>query len=131
MLIVTVKMVFTLATMLFAWGYMVSRRNNALHRRLMVLGFVATLSIAVVLVVGVHLLGQGYAPAQWLLGAAGGPGGARMVLLAHRGVATLTLVLLIAQMVAGARRLPLHRRLHRWVVPFWLVTYLSGLVLFV
>lgn len=125
-----VKAVMSAATLCFALGYTQRFRNNALHRRLMALGFLLTLSIALVLVAGVHLFGATYGPAPWLSALLGGEGPARAVLTAHRALATVTLLALLAQVISGWRRHPLHRRLHRWVVPLWLITYASGMTIF-
>ena len=130
-MIVAVKLVFSAATLVYLLGLMVRHSNNPLHRKLMALGFLLTLGIAAVLVVGVYGFGGTYAPAQWLMRAAGGEGGARMVLLIHRGFATAALLLLIAQIVAGIKRHPLHNRLYKVVIPTWIISYVSGLFIFV
>ena len=130
-MILAVKLIFTLSTLLFMAGYAMRRRNNDLHRHLMAWGFAAAVSIAVVLVVGVYFFGGTYAPAEWLVELTGGDAGARAVLLAHRGVATLTFLLLLTQVILGLRRHPLHRKLHRAVIPLWFVSYGSGLIVFV
>lgn len=130
-MIVAVKLVFSAATLAYALGLMLRHSNNRLHQMMMGLGFLLTLGIAVVLVVGVYGFGSTYAPAQWLIGLAGGEGGARIVLLIHRGFATVSLLLLIAQIVAGLRRHPLHKRLYKVVIPAWIISYISGLFFFV
>ena len=130
-MIIAVKSVFTLATLCFAAGAWQARRNNALHRRLMLLGLLFTLGIAVTLVLGVHVMGSTYGPAGWLVQMAGGPAGAKGWLLAHRALATLTFVLLCVQVEAGWRRRPRHRRLAPVVLVLWGFTYLSGLTFFV
>jgi len=130
-MILTVKWVFTAATLFFAFGYHQRRRNNARHRMWMLLGFLSTLLIAVVLVAGVHLFGETYSAAPWLVSAAGSPAGAKTVIIVHRIFSTLAMVGVIVQVVSGMRRLPLHKRFHRWVIPMWLVSYFSGLVVFV
>lgn len=130
-MIIIVKLIFTLATILFVAGYTQRRRNNDLHRQLMAWGFASTIAIAVVLVVGVNIFDGQYSPAGWLMDLTGSEAGARAVLLAHRGVATLTFLLLLTQVILGLRRHPLHLKLHRLVVPLWAITYGSGLVVFV
>ena len=130
-MIIAVKLVFTAATLCYLAGFQMRIRNNDLHRKLMALGFVLTLGIAVVLLAGVYGFNATYAPAGWLIDAVGGEAGARIVLLIHRGVATLTLIVLIVQIVAGVRRLPLHKRLYKAVIPLWLITYVSGLTIFI
>lgn len=130
-MIIAVKVVFSAATLVYLLGLYFRHRNYALHQKLMGLGFILTLGIAIVLVVGVYGFGATYAPAEWLVRAAGGEAGGRAVLLTHRGFATVSLLLLIAQVVAGLRRHPLHRRLYKAVIPAWLITYISGLVIFV
>ena len=129
-MIVAVKLVFTLATLLYVIGFAMRIRNNALHRKLMATGFVLTAAIAVVLVIGVNVFGATYGPADWLLTAAGGETGARGVLIAHRIVATVTFLCLLAQVITGWRRHPLHHRLYKAVVPLWLITYVSGMTIF-
>ena len=130
-MILAVKLVFSAATLAYALGYFNRIRNNDLHRRLMALGFVLTLSIAVTLMVGVYGFHSTYGPAEWLVDLAGGAGAARKVLLAHRAVASLTLAILIAQIALGVWRHPLHRRLFRVVAPLWLISFVTGLVIFV
>jgi len=130
-MILAVKLVFSAATLAYAWGYCNRIRNNALHRRLMALGFVLTLGIAVTLLVGVYGFHSTYGPAGWLVDLAGGAEAARKVLLAHRAVASLTLAILIAQIALGVWRHPLHRRLFRVVAPLWLISFVTGLVIFV
>ncbi|MEE8435043.1 MAG: DUF420 domain-containing protein [bacterium] len=130
-MILLVKLVFTAATLCYAVGFANRHRNNPLHQRLMISGFLLTLAIAVVLVVGVQIFGASYAPAGWLVRVAGGEQAAGTVLIIHRLVATVALLFLIAQIFAGLRRLPLHRRLFRPVIVLWLITYTSGLVIFV
>ena len=130
-MIILVKLVFAAATLAYLLGYLNRVRNNALHRRLMVLGFLLTLGIAVTLLAGVYGFHSTYGPAAWLVELAGGLKPAQRVLLAHRALASVTLLLLIAQIVTGMTRHPLHRRLVHIVVPLWLVSFSSGLVLFV
>lgn len=130
-MILLVKLVFTAATLCYALGFANRHRNNVLHQRLMISGFLLTLAIAVVLVVGVQVYGAGYGPAGWLVRVAGGEQNARIVLIIHRLVATVALLFLIAQIVTGLRRKPLHRRLFRPVIVLWLITYGSGLAIFV
>ena len=130
-MILAVKLVFTAATFAYALGYWYRIRNNSLHRVLMAIGFALTLTIAVVLVVGVHGFGETYAPAPWLVAAAGSAPLAHGVLVAHRMLATAALLVLIAQLLTGWRRHPAHARLARYTVPLWLATYGSGLVVFV
>ena len=130
-MILTVKIVFTLATLAYLAGLRVRHSNNTLHRKLMALGFLLTLGIAVILVVGVHGFGSTYAPAPWLVSLTGSEHRAHIVLLVHRGFATLTLVLLITQIVSGIRRRPLHGRLAPWTVCCWMVSFVSGLFVFV
>ena len=129
-MIALVQVVMSAATLAFALGYWLRHRDNLWHRRLMALGFLLTISIAVVLVAGVHVYGATYGPAGWLIGLLGGEGPARLVLIAHRGLATLTFLFLAAQVYTGWRRHPLHHRLHRAVVPLWLASYVSGLFIF-
>ena len=130
MLLVWVRAVMTAATICFAAGLVVRRSNNALHRKLMMAGFVLTIGIAVVLVVGVNVFGESYGPADWLTALMGGEGPAGGVLIAHRIFATLTFLALLVQVLAGIRRLSYHRRLGAVVIPLWLVTYVSGLFIF-
>lgn len=130
-MIVAVKLVFTVATLFYIAGYSMRIRNNALHQKLMGLGFACTLGIAVTLLVGVYGFDGTYSAAMWLEDMAGGAEGARAVLLTHRGVATLTLLVLIVQILAGLKRHPLHKRLFKVLIPLWIVTYVSGLVIFV
>ena len=129
-MIFAVKLCMTLATLCFAFGYAMRHRANVLHRRAMTLGFMLTAAIAVVLVVGVQGFGAGYRPAYWLV-AWLGDGRARTVLLVHRGIATVAFLLLAAQALSGVRRLPLHHRLYPFVIFAWVVSYVSGMFIFV
>ena len=130
MIVVLLQIVMSAATVCFAAGFAVRHSNNALHRKLMATGFVLTAAIAVVLVIAVNVFGATYGPADWLLTAAGGETGARGVLIAHRIVATVTFLFLLAQVITGWRRHPLHHRLYKAVVPLWLITYVSGMTIF-
>ena len=130
-MILAVKLVMTLATLFFAVGLAFPRRNNPLHRILMSAGFLSTVAIAVVLVVGVQIFGAGYEAAPWLVQVTGGVEGAARVLITHRLVATVTFFALFFQVVAGFRRKPVHTRFFKVVIPLWIITYLSGLVIFV
>ncbi len=130
-MIVLVKIVFTLATLSYAAGLYYRHRNNPLHQKLMGTGLVFTLSIAVVLIAGVHLFQATYGPAAWLVRMTGGMDSAGTVLIVHRGISTLSLLLLLLQVVSGWRRMPLHGRIYPLVITLWLVSYVSGLVIFV
>ena len=130
MLILSVQIVMTAATVCFVAGLRVRHTNNPLHRKLMLAGFLLTIGIAVVLVVGVHAFGLSYSPAGWLVAGVGSEEAARGVLIAHRLVATLTLLVLLGQVITGIRRHPAHRWLYMAVVPLWLVSYVSGLFIF-
>lgn len=129
-MIVAVKLLMTLATLLFVAGWTQARRDLRRHRALMLSGVLSFLGIAVVLVVGVHFFGQSYAPAAWLVGAFG-EAGAWNVLRAHRALATVSAVLLLAQAFTGWRRRPVHPRMARWTAAFWLASFVSGLAVFV
>lgn len=129
-MIIAVKLMFTLATLFYLWGFIMRHRNNGLHRKLMVLGLLSTLGIAVVLVVGVHGFSAGYGPSSWLGDVFGGEIGARRVLLAHRGFSTLTLILIVSQVVTGLWRHPWHGGLGKVVFPMWWISYLSGMAFF-
>ena len=130
-MIFLVKIVMTAATLCYATGLTMRHRNNDLHRKLMFVGFLLTGGIAVVLVVGVNIFGATYGPSLWLISLTGGEGNARWVLIIHRIFATLTLLLLMAQVYAGIRRLPYHKKLYKAVIPTWLITYISGLSIFI
>ena len=120
----------SLATLCYAFGYALRHRNNPLHRKVMLTGFLLTLAIAVVLVGGVQIFGAGYRPAFWLVDWVG-DARARTVLLVHRGFATVTLVLLLTQVYSGIRRLPLHSKIYPFTILFWIVSYVSGMFIFV
>jgi uncharacterized membrane protein YozB (DUF420 family) len=128
--IFTIKAFMSLATLCYAFGYALRHRNNALHRRIMAGGFVLTIAIAVVLVVGVHFFGASYRPAFWLVESLG-EARAHTVLLIHRAIATLTFLLLALQAISGARRLPLHSKLYPFTILTWIISYISGMFIFV
>lgn len=128
--IVVVKLVMSLATACYALGYAARERDNRLHRRLMAAGFVLTLAIAVVLIVGVHGFHAGYRPAYWLVRGLGTEGRAQALLIAHRVLATVTLLTVCAQVYSGWRRLPLHRRLFPYAIGLWLLSYVTGMFIF-
>ena len=71
-MIILVKLVFTAATLCFVLGYANRFRNNPLHQRLMLSGFLLTLAFAVVLVLGVYGFGESAAAAGWLVRVTGG-----------------------------------------------------------
>jgi uncharacterized membrane protein YozB (DUF420 family) len=129
-MIFTVKLVMTLATLCFAIGYAARRRDNRMHRRVMFVGFLLTVSIAVILAVGVNVFGASYRPAYWLVRGAGGPERAHWVLIAHRMIAAAALIVLGAQVVSGLRRDPLHLRLYPYAIALWLIAYISGMFIF-
>ena len=120
----------SLATLCYAFGYALRHRDNPLHRKVMTGGFVLTIAIAVVLVVGVQVFGATYRPAFWLVEWAG-EGRAYTVLLVHRAIATLTFLLLVTQVISGVRRLPLHSRLYPFTILAWIISYVSGMFIFV
>jgi uncharacterized membrane protein YozB (DUF420 family) len=128
--IFAVKLSMTLATLCFAFGYSLRHRDNRLHRRVMALGFALTVAIAAILVIGVQGFGAGYRPAYWLIEWLGETG-ARTVLLVHRAIATCAFLLLATQAYSGARRLPLHGALYPFTILAWLVSYVSGMFIFV
>ena len=101
--------------------------GHPLPRRLLLSGFLLTLAIAVVLVVGVQIFDATYAPAEWLVSVTGGEQAAGTVLIVHRLVATVALLFLIAQNVTGLRRRPPPNCLFRPVGAPWLATYVSAL----
>jgi len=129
-MIFAVKALMTLATLCYAIGYASRRRDNLQHRRMMLTGFVLTLATAAVLVSGVYGLGGTYRSAYWLIRATGAPERARWVLIAHRIIAAVTLSTLIAQVVTGWRRAPLHGRLYPYTIGLWLITFVSGMFIF-
>ena len=128
-MILGVKLVMSVATLLFAAGLIFRHRNNLWHRKLMMAGFATTLGIAIVLVVGVNGFGSTYSPAVWLVGMTSAAV-ARWILILHRVNATVTFLLLILQAISGYRRSPLHNRLYPATIGFWLISYFSGLVIF-
>ena len=129
-MILAVKLAMTLATLCFAIGYAARRRDNRLHRRVMLLGFAVTLAAAAILVAGVQGFGATYRPVYWLVRGTGGPEHARWVLMAHRAVAALTFAAIGTQVYSGIRRHPLHVRLYPYTIGLWLVTYVSGMLIF-
>ena len=130
MIVLLVQIFMSAATLCYAAGFAVRHSNNDLHRKLMGLGFLLTLGIAVVLVAGVHLFDAKYGPALWLIDLAGGESNAGIVLIAHRIFATVTLLLLLTQVYSGLRRLSIHHQVYKALVPAWLITYLSGMFIF-
>ena len=130
-MIIAVKIVFSLATLAFIAGLRVRRSNNQLHKRFMILGFILTLSIAMILIAGVHLFNQTYGPAQWLVEISGGINQAKNVLIAHRVFSTIALLFLVTQVITGIVKNPLHRVLVKFVIPFWSISFFTGLVIFV
>jgi uncharacterized membrane protein YozB (DUF420 family) len=128
--IFTVKLIMSLATLCFAFGYALRHRNNLAHRKIMAAGFVLTIAIALVLVVGVQAFGATYRPAFWLVEWLG-DARAHIVLLVHRAIATVTFLLLAAQVVSGIRRIPLHNRIYPFTILTWIISYVSGMFIFV
>ena len=97
----------------------------------MALGFGVFLATAVYLVVMANLYHAGYSPSELVLQWVGSARNARYVLLGHRGFATLTFALYFLQVVSGVLRKPLHRRVYKLFLPMWMISYLTGLIVFV
>ncbi len=129
-MILVVKCLMTFATVLFVVGYRVAGKHDQLHRRLMISGLVSFLGVAMVLVVGVHVYGATYEAAAWAVRLFGGRGSLNL-LIAHRGVATISALLLLAQAWTGWKRRSVHPRMARLTLALWLVSYISGSFLFV
>ncbi len=128
-MILTVKILMTATTLCFLRGFRLARSDPQRHRRWMLAGLVSFVAIAVALVLGVHVFEQSYSPAPWTVGAFGEPG-ARFLLKLHRGMATVSAILLLMQAVSGWKRRPAHLKLGPATLACWLVSYASGLVLF-
>jgi uncharacterized membrane protein YozB (DUF420 family) len=129
-MILAVKWLMTFATVLFVAGYSVASKNVQLHRRLMISGLVSFLGIAALLVLGAQVYGATYEPAAWAVRLFGGKGSADL-LIAHRVVATVSALLLLTQAWSGWKRRSIHPRMARLTLMLWLVSYVSGSLLFV
>ena len=129
-MILAVKWLMTLVTVLFVVGYGVSGSNVQLHRRLMISGLLCFLGIAAVLVLGVQVYGAAYESAAWAVRLFGDRGSADL-LIAHRVVATISALLVLAQAWTGWNRRRVHPRMARLTMVLWLVSYVSGSCLFV
>ena len=116
----------TLATVLFLIGYTFRKSDVQKHRILMSSGVGAVLLTAVLLVVSVHLIHNSSMQAAGFF-----PAAPRMIILIHRLVATVATVLMLLMLWSGAtRRREFHIKTHRLFIPFYLVVYVSGLVIF-
>ncbi len=129
-MIFAVKLLMTLTTGFLVVGYRVAKRDNDLHKKLMVLALVGFAGTALALVVGTHVFEQTYSPAAWSVRLFG-PTGASRLLLVHRGFASISACFLIFQACTGWMKRPAHPRLGRSTLVLWVVSYVSGLVLFV
>ena len=129
-MILVVKLAMTMATLCFAVGYAARRRDNLLHRRVMLAGYLLTLTAAGMFVTSVHGFGAIYRPGYWLVRTAGGPEQARGVLIAHFVLASIALLALGMQVVSGLRRDPIHRRAYPYAIALWLAAYVTGMFIF-
>lgn len=115
----------TLSVLFFGLGYW-KRKDVDLHRRWMVLGVLANLATAVLLVVTVHLFSGGD-----MVSAGFHPTVADHWVLTHRILAVLAALLMIAMAVTGAmRKRKIHVTMHYIFIPLYLVVYISGLFMF-
>jgi uncharacterized membrane protein YozB (DUF420 family) len=129
-MIFAVKLSMTLATLFLVAGYRVASSDNQLHRKLMILGLASFVGTAVVLVLGANVFDGTYAAAAWSVRLFGEKG-AQSLLLAHRGLAAISALLLVYQAWTGWKRRPVHLRMARLTLVLWIVSYISGCVLFV
>lgn len=129
-MILAVKILMTGATLFLLLGFRLARSDRDRHRRWMLAGLVTFIGIAVALVLGVHVFEQSYGPAVWCVRLLGEQG-AWFLLKLHRGLATLSGVLLVMKAVSGWKRRPIHPRMGSATLALWLASYASGLVLFV
>ncbi|EPG73545.1 hypothetical protein LEP1GSC058_3960 [Leptospira fainei serovar Hurstbridge str. BUT 6] len=114
----------TISIILFYLGYWFRFRNNRLHRIFNIAGMGFNLAAAIYLLTLKYLFG-GMDAAGFI------PVVDRLIIDIHRGVAAVTLVLMLLMGwsgITGKKRF--HRKLHFVFLPLYTIVYLSGLFLF-
>jgi len=129
MLMLFVKIGMSLSGLAFLYGISHRQKNLTHHRNAMALGYVLTILAAVVLVVGVYVIGATYSAPIWMVNLTG-EDGAKMIHLIHRGISTLAFLFLTAQVIAGIIRHPIHKRLGPVAASFWGTSYVTGMIIF-
>lgn len=115
----------SLATLCFVLGYW-KRKQTKIHRIWMGLGVLLVLMTAIMMLVAIYVFYDGdrlaagfrdFAPV-WII-------------LAHRLLASIALILMLAMVATGiARQREWHVRLHRLFIPVFAIVYISGLLIF-
>jgi hypothetical protein len=104
----------------FLWAYSVRKINLTQHRLLAITGVILNLASSVYLIYCVRYLGLEM-PTNFSL----------PVITTHRLFATAMALLMLAMLFTGLRRMrSLHIKIHRYFLPGYTLTYISGLVLF-
>ncbi len=116
----------TISVALFLAGYFYRKQNNRMHRILMTAGILFNLISAAILLVSVHLVfGSDMSRAGFF------PSAPAWVILVHRIFALFVLFLMFAQGWTGIKRhRAAHILIHRFFLPSYLLTYVSGLIVF-
>ena len=121
-----VNLGMSLAMALFLAGYAFRRRNNRLHRALMLAAIATTTLTAAALLMAVHVLSGGDFRVAGFF-----PRAPHWVILAHRIAASVAFLLMFAMAWTGYRRIRLwHVRLHFVFFPLFVLVYISGLLIF-
>lgn len=121
----TVNVGMSLSVVAFCIGYYYRKQTDR-HRLFMSLGVGLTLLTAVFLVVAVHAFhGGDFRSAGFY------PTVPPWAVLTHRVVATVAALLMLAQAYTGIRRKRVwHLRIRNLFIPFYLIIYVSGLLIF-
>ena len=115
----------TMSVVSFTVGFYF-RKQTGKHRIWMSLGILFNLVTAIGLVVSVHLFHGGDFVAAGFY-----PVVPPWAILCHRILATLTVLLMLAQAFTGIiRNRKWHLRIQRLFVPLYLIIYVSGLLIF-
>ncbi|WCL49862.1 DUF420 domain-containing protein [Leptospira sp. GIMC2001] len=114
----------TLSVICFAIGYYFRKSDNRIHRIFNSIGVLFNLSTAVYLLVMKYLMGgieeNGIVPNvdPWII-------------LTHRIFAATALIMMLVMAYTGmTRKSEIHKRIHIFFIPLYLVVYISGLVIF-
>ena len=114
----------TISVICFAIGYYFRTSHNKVHRIVNTIGVLFNLATAVYLLVIKYLMGgieeNGIVPNvdDWII-------------LTHRIFAATALILMLVMAYTGiTRKAEIHKKLHIFFIPLYLVVYISGLVIF-
>ena len=127
MMILSLKLLVSSATLVFALGFAARRRSPFDHRRLMALGLALALSVPAAAAVGKLAFNAELRTGYWLVDLLGSAAAARWVTAGHQAFLLATLLLLAIQAVLGGLRRRGHLLLARIVIPCWLLSWVGAM----